>query len=97
MGDPVTGFDVPGTASQPEQPQMVPPQPLPTLTTIGHARAADGSILVVLQMSTPQGMSVFFLDQRAARKIGVDLQEAGSKGGGLVIASADAIPTPVRQ
>ena len=77
-------------ADQAVQPQMVPPQPVPTVVSLTQARAGNGELLVAVQFSTPVGMHVFFLDQAAARKIGADMQRAGSEG--IVIAGADQLP-----
>lgn len=74
------------------QPQGIPPQPLPTLTTVATAQA-PGTSYVVLQVQTPQGISVFFLEPAHARDLAKHLTDhAQVAGSGLVIAGADAMP-----
>ena len=75
------------------QPQGIPPQPLPTMTTVATAQGHVGSY-VVLQVQSPQGVSVFFLEPAHARDLAKHLAEYSTvAGSGLVIAGADAIPT----
>ena len=64
--------------------------PQPQQQVIVQARAGTGELYVAVQFSTPQGTSVFFLDQRSARQIGVDMQKAGSTG--IVLAAATDLP-----
>lgn len=78
---------------QQQQQQVVTPQPVPTIVSCAQVRAGDGTLLVGVQVSTVTGMFVFFLDGAAARKIGRDIQQLGSKG--IVVATADQIPRPV--
>lgn len=77
-------------ANQSVTPPPVMPQPVPTMVTVSQVRAPNGQLMVVMQIATPTGVGVYFLDQAAARKIGADIQRQGSDG--IVIAGADQIP-----
>jgi hypothetical protein len=56
---------------------MVQPQPMPTQFTVGQVRSDQGAMLVVLQVFTPGGQAVYFLDADAAIQVGQSLRLSG--------------------
>ncbi len=66
-------------------PQIVPPQLVPTSFTITHADGPQGR-KVVLSVNHPSGVSVFFLDPEPAQQIGGQLRAAGKQAAsGLIV------------
>jgi hypothetical protein len=58
------------------QVQGVQPAPLPTVFNIGQAEG-NGKRFVMLQIATPAGQSVFFLDGASAEGLGENLIRMG--------------------
>ncbi len=56
---------------------MIQPAPLPTEMTVSQI-SIDGKKVSVLQITTPQGMSVFFLDETSSKAVGTKLLEFGT-------------------
>ena len=51
----------------------VQPAPLPTAVNLGQTRGHDGSLWVILQFQTPQGLSVFHLPAESGKQLGEGL------------------------
>ena len=59
--------------------------PLPVTTAVSQANTPDG-MLVVLQVQTPQGISVFFLSPAHATTLAGQLESTGgAAGAGLIV------------
>lgn len=67
------------TDQPPERPQ-VDPSPVPTAFSVGTVRADDGTPVVVLQVQTPVGNAVYFLDPGIAVGVGNALRAEGKAG-----------------
>jgi hypothetical protein len=64
---------------------QVPPSPLPTVFNVGQGEV-NGQNFVVLQVMTPVGQSVYFLDGTAAEGVGTALLRMGQASkAGLVV------------
>jgi hypothetical protein len=61
------------------------PQPLPTDWRVGTSTHEDGTKNVTLEITTPGGKTIVFLDSGAARQLGAALIEYGTKASGLVV------------
>ena len=59
----------------PEAPQ---PRPMPTMTRVGHG-TVDDRCWVVLEVSTFQGVAVFFLDPEVVPVMAQDMIEAADR------------------
>lgn len=71
---------VPGVAAP------VGPSPVPMSANLNQFRAPDGSIGVVMEISTPVGVAVYFLTPEGAKGIGEQLVAMGTAGAaGLVV------------
>lgn len=70
----------------------LPPQPLPVKYALTRAVAGDGTQLVRLIFSTPQGQTVLFFDGLAAEQFGMQLANEGRKAK-LTVAPAGALHT----
>lgn len=67
------------------QPQTVPLQPVPTLLTVGQCQGPQGA-MVMLQVATPAGVAVYFLNPDAAIQVGQTLRQCGKASkSGLVL------------
>lgn len=71
-----------------DQPPQVQPQPVPMTFTCGPLRAESGALFVVMQVSTPTGTAVYFLDEQLARRVGAMLVDA-SRSSGLIVPVVD--------
>jgi len=69
----------------------VPLGPVPTACMVG---VMQGKVL--LQMHTPMGVAVYFLEAEAARTIGQGLAEAAAKAGTGIIVPFPEIPNDLR-
>lgn len=58
--------------------KVLPPAPLPMIIDT-ELVPTDTEPIIKLQISTPQGVNVYFIDQQTARAMGVDLQAKGSQ------------------
>jgi hypothetical protein len=73
------------------QPPALAPQPVPTQVFVGQIRTPQGA-LVVLQVATPVGVAVYFLDPEAAIRIGQMLRQCGKASkAGIVLPSEGEI------
>lgn len=69
------------------------PSPVPTSIALGETIVDNtGTKMVVLQLATPSGVQVYFLDADAARAVGAKLTEMVS---GIVLAPASTPLPPV--
>lgn len=74
-----------GPAPNGGQPPGLAAQPVPTQVVVGQLQAPQGS-MVVLQVATPVGIAVYFLDPDAAIQIGQTLRQCGKASkAGLVL------------
>jgi hypothetical protein len=64
------------------------PSPMPCETSIGSTQIA-GQRIVVLQIATAQGVSLYTLSQEQAKAMSQHLQE---HAGGIVVVGAGALP-----
>ena len=62
---------------KPPKPQEVSPQPVPMSISVNGAKGPAGDF-VVLQIQTPIGIAVYFLDVETARGLGAMLKDAAS-------------------
>lgn len=66
-------------AQQPQQPPPgIQPQPVPMTFRIGQANMPDGTMGVVMLVSTPVGEAVYFLDSKMAAHVADGLKQAAS-------------------
>jgi hypothetical protein len=64
---------------------QVPPSPLPTVFNVGQAEV-NGQNFVILQIMTPGGQAVYFLDGDSAEGVGTALLRIGQASkAGLVV------------
>jgi len=75
--------DISQLPQQQEEPSMIQPAPVPTMVSVSGMVDPAGARQVVLQFSTPSGLSVFFLDAAAAKKISNDIASVAT---GIVLA-----------
>lgn len=68
----------------------IQPQPVPSSVTVSQAQGPNGN-MVVLTVSDPTGLHVWFFPPENAKKIGADLQKAG-EAGGIILAPAGSVP-----
>lgn len=78
-----------------QQPQEIPvmplawiavPQPLPTDWRVGNATMADEvTKKITLEITTPGGKTIVFLDPPNARQLGAALIQHGQKATGLLV------------
>jgi hypothetical protein len=61
-------------------PQLVPPQPCPSTVQIGQATGPDGKLWIVLQVHSPTGTHVTYLEGGNARVIGKELVRLADAG-----------------
>ena len=67
-------------------PVKIMPPPTPTQIDVGGGTAPDGTELVVVQIATPQGVSILFFTADAARHFAAELQrQAGAAAAGIVL------------
>lgn len=59
-------------------PPGVAPGPLPTVFNLGQTEVGGGARMVVLQVNTPAGQAVYFLDGVSAEGLGTALIKLGS-------------------
>lgn len=74
-------------AQQPQAPPPgIQPQPVPMTFRIGQANMPDGSMGVVMLVSTPVGEAVYFLDSKMAAHVADGLrQSASAAASGLLV------------
>lgn len=68
----------------------IPPQPVPTNVQVSQAQGPNG-VAVVLTISDPTGLGVWFFPPANAKAIGEQLVKAG-EAGNIVIAQPGAVP-----
>lgn len=73
------------------QPDGIPPGPVPTAFNVGNVPTDQGGEMVALQMQTPVGVSVYFMEPGIAVQVGNALRGAGKAG-----VSRLAVPPPSR-
>lgn len=59
-------------------PPGIQPQPVPMTFRIGQANMPDGTMGVVMLVSTPVGEAVYFLDSKMAAHVADGLKQAAS-------------------
>lgn len=69
-----------------DNPNAIQPQPVPTQFTTGTLPTVDGRSWVVLQVETPVGVAMYFLEPGAAVAVGNALRNEGKKGVGSKLA-----------
>lgn len=58
----------------------VPISPVPTVVRIAQVPNSEGGMFVAMEFSTPIGISTYFFEPHAVRKLGMELQKVGSAG-----------------
>ena len=82
---------------EPTNTPQVQPTPVPTAFTTGTLRADDGRAWIVLQVETPVGIAMYFLEPAAAVQVGNALRSEGKAGlGPKLVTPANGIVVPGR-
>jgi hypothetical protein len=71
-------------ALQPEQPQMIPPQPVPEIWSVQSVEGGDAGPGVAISISTLNGMFVHFLSRDGALQIASQIKKIANTGPQLV-------------
>lgn len=69
--------DIAAEAAKTPSAPTVSPSPLPTVFNLGQAEVKGGERMVVLQVMTPVGQAVYFLDGASAESLGTTLIRMG--------------------
>lgn len=80
----------PADVAAPRQ-SPITPHPVPTQFQVGAAKGPEGD-LTVLQVLTPTGFAVYFLNRNAAIDLANMLKKQAKESSSLVIASAADVP-----
>lgn len=79
----------------PQNPEgAVPICPMPISTRASQVAEVNGKSLVLLELFTPAGLQVYFLDPAHARKLADDLTAAAQLAGTGLIVPSPVMPPP---